>query len=171
MKSLSVPNILNEILKLRAREAINLIFTPQPHTGVTQFQFNHRDMKISLPAITAALLACALACGCNRSPVKTPGRYQISSGTYDLFVHREDGVTKRTEPAIFKIDTITGQTWLYASDGYFETNGLITYSGWSEITNLTRKEITSLTIVSFTFSNGVAIPQYHSHPMTGNFWQ
>jgi hypothetical protein len=78
-------------------------------------------------------LATLLLQGCDRHTQS--GRFQIVPGTYDEIVNYEIGKnsTSSQRQGIFKIDTQTGQAWIYLDATDLTTNGWSTTEGWREI--------------------------------------
>jgi hypothetical protein len=89
--------------------------------------------------LIALLLIAPLLQGCRQ---KVPnGRFQIVTGTYDEIVgnytppHND---TPYQQHGIFKIDTQTGETWVYKDVVNIASDGTAwTTEGWREITNVT----------------------------------
>lgn len=97
--------------------------------------------------LVAVLFAVPILQGCNQQI----GRYQIVVGTYDEVVTTEgaqvvqnstDGVSSSEQNhGVFKIDTQTGQTWIYKDALDIKTNGATEEEGWREIKGLSTNYI------------------------------
>jgi hypothetical protein len=93
--------------------------------------------------IILILIASPFLQGCNQQT----GRYQIVVGTYDEVVTTEGLPVVRNNSSnissseqnhgVFKIDTQTGQTWIYKDALDIKTNGATEEEGWREINGLT----------------------------------
>ena len=98
-------------------------------------------MKHLIP-ITAILMLC----GCERQiPIVPVGRFEIRSGTYDqdtvIYTPVATNFSTDQHHAVFKIDTISGETWIYLSSVYAISNKMSYIQGWSEIRGVTNRTI------------------------------
>lgn len=58
------------------------------------------------------------------------GRYQLCSGSYKSLFGDKSGISNSEKEAIFRIDTKTGQTWIF-----IDHSGTAYRNGWLAITN------------------------------------
>lgn len=84
------------------------------------------------------LAAVTVLCGCSRhESTAVVGRYEIRPANYDsaeISLAEPPKVSTKTRHGVFKIDTVTGRTWIYTDQTLSSTNKVTTYSGWEEIT-------------------------------------
>jgi hypothetical protein len=76
------------------------------------------------------ILTVLLLCGCNKST----GRYEIRTAIYDRHFMDVNGNATTVQPhAVFKIDTVTGQTWVFRSLLLRSTTNEVNVETWEEI--------------------------------------
>ncbi|MEI9864020.1 MAG: hypothetical protein WDN00_05605 [Limisphaerales bacterium] len=90
-------------------------------------------MKNLLPLLLVTLFIQ----GCDQK--STNGRFQIIAVTQDVVATSaidNSGETTQSH-RVFKLDTVTGETWFYSDYSIAVTNGLIHLVGWKETGSLT----------------------------------
>jgi hypothetical protein len=106
-------------------------------------------MKTQFLIINATLAACILCAGCNQDQKRSspsqpppiqqtsnqqlPGRYQIIAGDIDENVVVNGSGGNQLVHTMFKIDTITGQTWRFEDSMVFGNGYTNIEYGWREI--------------------------------------
>jgi hypothetical protein len=81
------------------------------------------------------LLLMPMLQGCNQQA--PTGRFQIVAGTYDEIVNSGGANSTSQMHGIFKIDTQTGNAWVYIDANAIIANGVSSTEGWREIKNMT----------------------------------
>lgn len=69
-------------------------------------------MNTKLVIIAILLLGWSQVKSQNR-PVGEPGKYQLTGGAYTTFIKAKDGGKHVRQESLFKIDTQTGQVWMF----------------------------------------------------------
>ena len=79
---------------------------------------------------TCLFLAVLVLCGCSKSE----GRYELREGIHERHFMDANGNVKTLQPhGIFKLDTVTGRTWVYRSMVLSGPTNELTVETWEEI--------------------------------------
>ena len=85
----------------------------------------HNSMRAAFPCAITVVLSVVSPCR-----AEDIGRYQLFQGTYPFINLKGEGFR---ENALFRIDTVTGKTWVARSNQYcLKPNDCKQSTGWAE---------------------------------------